>query len=504
MPEQNRSGSRVDGHELGKTFEEQNSPSWSGDLGPSFEEANQGPRDNPRRKWFWIGGLALLVVLALLIHHFSGDTTGTKATAAGASSAKGSGRRGGGSGGPAAITVASTTQGNMPVYVQALGTVTPTYTVTLYSQITGRVLSVHYTEGQLVRKGQPLVDIDPQPYEATLAQAEGTLKHDQGLLEEAQMDLKRYQDAAAKNAIARQQLEDQEKAVIQYEGTVQSDKGTVDYDKVQLAYCHIVSPIAGRVGLRLVDPGNTVFSGSSSTLAVITALQPTTVVFNVSEDDLPRVQAQLKGHAVLSVDAFDRADDKQLESGKLTSLDNQIDTTTGTVKFRATFPNKDLTLFPNQFVNARLLLKTLQNVTLVPTVAVQHNGTAAFLYLVKSDPKGGDTVAVQNVDVIGSDDTNSAVTDVAPNTTVATSGFDRLEAGAKVKPQEPGQKHGQGKGNAGGTGSNSSGETGQNGPPTPPASQATSNGNQPNSSSNSQPGSGNGNGGSSKGSGGSR
>ena len=456
MPEQSRLGARQDGHDLGASFEQSNSPSFSGDLGPSFEEHNRGPKDNPRRKWYWIGGILLLVLVIFLVHQYSGDTTGTK-PAAGADGASGAtGGKGGGGRrgqqGPAAITVGQSTTGNMPVYVQALGTVTPTYTVTLYSQVTGRVLSVHYTEGQLVRKGQPLVDIDPQPSEAALQQAEGTLKHDQGLLAEAQMDLKRYQDAAAKNAIARQQLEDQEKIVLQDEGSVQADEGTVAGDKVQLAYCHIVAPISGRVGLRLVDPGNTVFSGSSSTLVVITALQPITVVFNVSEDDLPSVQAQLKGKHVLSVDAFDRSDDKLLESGKLTSLDNQIDTTTGTVKFRATFSNTDLGLFPNQFVNARLLLTTLQNTTLIPNAALQHNGTAAFVYVVKPD----NTVAVQNVTATTSDDKYTAVTGLGAGVTLATSGFDRLEPGAKVRPSTPGQK------GAGGA----SGATGQTTTPT--------------------------------------
>jgi membrane fusion protein, multidrug efflux system len=421
MPEQSRLGARQDGHDLGASFEQSNSPSFSGDLGPSFEEHNIGKKDHPRRKWFWILGILLLVLVIFLVHHFSGDTTGTN-------KAKGHGQ-----GGPTSITVAQTTTGNMPVYVQALGTVTPTYTVTLYSQITGRVLSVHYTEGEVVRKGQPLVDIDPQPYEATLVQAEGTLLHDQGVLDEAVMDLKRYQEAAAKNAIARQQLEDQEKLVIQEQGTVKSDEGNVEYDKVQLAYCHIVAPIAGRVGLRLVDPGNTVFSGSSSTLVVITALQPITVVFNVSEDDLPSVQQQLKVQKSLEVDAFDRANDKQIEAGKLTSLDNQIDTTTGTIKFRATYANKALDLFPNQFVNSRLLLKTLQNAVLVPNAAVQHNGTAAFVYIVTKDKKGDDTVAVQNVVEEGNDDTNTAVTGVNTGVTLATSGFDRLEPGVKIR-----------------------------------------------------------------------
>ena len=341
--------------------------------------------------------------------------------------------------GAATITQGESRSGDMGIYVTALGTVTPTYTVSIYSQITGRVMEVHYKEGQMVHKGESLIDIDPRPSEATLKQAEGSLQHDQGLLAQARMDLQRYQDAFAKNAIAKQQLDDQQQVVVQYEGTVKADEGTVAYDKVQLEYCHIVSPINGRVGLRLVDAGNTVFAGSSSVLAVITQLQPITVVFNVSEDDLPRVQAQLVGDNKLSVDVFDRANENHLESGTLTSLDNQVDTTTGTVRFRAEFPNKDMSLFPNQFVNARLLVQMLKGVTLVPTPSIQHNGTADFVYLVKSDS----TVAVQNITALTADDQNTAVKGLDPNIEIATSGFDRLENGAHVEVRQPGKGKGK-------------------------------------------------------------
>lgn len=340
--------------------------------------------------------------------------------------------------GNATITQGESRSGDMGIYVTALGTVTPTYTVSVYSQITGRVMEVHYKEGQMVHKGESLIDIDPRPAEATLKQAEGNLQHDQGLLAQARMDLQRYQDAYAKNAIAKQQLDDQQQIVVQYEGTVKADEGTVAYDKVQLEYCHIISPINGRVGLRLVDAGNTVFAGSSSVLAVITQLQPITVVFNVSEDDLPRVQAQLVGDNKLAVDVFDRANEHHLESGTLTSLDNQVDTTTGTVRFRAEFPNKDMNLFPNQFVNARLLVQMLKGVTLVPTLSIQHNGTADFVYRVKPDS----TVAVQNVTALTSDDQNTAVKGLDPNIEIATSGFDRLENGAQVQVHEPGKGKG--------------------------------------------------------------
>jgi multidrug efflux system membrane fusion protein len=327
----------------------------------------------------------------------------------------------------------------MGIYVTALGTVTPTYTVTVYSQITGRVMEVHYREGQMVRKGESLIDIDPRPYQATLKQAQGTLQHDQGLLAQARMDLQRYQEAYARNAIAKQQLDDQLQTVVQYEGNVKADHGTVAYDEVQLEYCHIVAPIAGRVGLRLVDPGNTVFAGSGSALIVITQLQPTTVVFNVAEDDLPQVQAQLQADNKLPVDVFDRADAHLIESGTLGSLDNQVDTTTGTVRFRAELPNKELSLFPNQFVNARLLVRMLKNATLVPTVAIQHNGTQDFVYVVNPN----NTVAVRNVTALTTNDQDTAVQGLNAGVTIATTGFDRLENGVHVTVRTPAQREGQ-------------------------------------------------------------
>ena len=473
MTEDQRGAPAVDGRELGAAFAAQSSPSYGGDLGVQFEAKNSvdpehydtvhhridyaAQRAQRRHKWYWLAAILLLALTVFLVHRFTANSDNTKApTSAGASGGNGGqaqtgGGGRGGQGGPAAITVGQSSTGNMNVYNDALGTVTPVYTVTVYSQVTGRVMNVYYKEGQLVQKGQPLVDIDPRPYQATLTQALGTLKHDQGVLAEAQIDLARYQEAFARNAIARQQVEDQQQAVVQDQGTVTADQGTVDYDRVQLAYCHIVSPITGRVGLRLVDPGNTIFSGTGSTLVVITQLQPITVVFNVSEDALPQIQAQLRTRRALQVDAFDRSNDRQIESGKLTSLDNQIDTTTGTVKFRATFNNKNSILFPNQFVNARLLVKTLNNVVLVPSAAVQHNGTAAFVYIVKPNH----TVAVQPVNTLTSDEQQTAVTGVGPNTPLATSGFDRLENGAQV------QAHGQGPSrNTQGHGSNGSGGTG--------------------------------------------
>jgi multidrug efflux system membrane fusion protein len=325
------------------------------------------------------------------------------------------------------VNAARATQGNIGQYVEALGTVTPVATVNVYTQITGKVVGVHYREGQMVRRGDPLIDIDPQPYEAQLLEAQGTLEHDRGLLAQAEIDLARYKDASANNAIARQTYEDQEQAVVQYKGTVNNDLGQVQYAQVQLSYCHIASPITGRVGLRLVDGGNTVFSGSANALVVITQLQPITIVFNVAEDNLGKLHQQIKHRSALVVDAYDRAQRKKIASGKLLTLDNQIDTTTGTVRFRGQFTNADLNLYPNQFVNARLLTNTLQNATLLPSSAIQHNGVDAFVYRIV------DQIAkVQPIREIASEGDTTAVVGVQPGEVVATSGFDKLQDGTKV------------------------------------------------------------------------
>jgi multidrug efflux system membrane fusion protein len=376
--------------------------------------AIEGPKA-PRWRWLLLWAAVAVLLVFLAVRFFSGKPSAPPPQ--GENSQQG-----------AAITVGQARTGDINIYIEALGTVTPLSTVTVYSQITGRVMAVHYREGQMVHQGDPLIDVDPRPYEAMLTQAQGNLDHDRGLLAEARIDLQRYRDAFAKNAIARQQMEDQEQVVVQDEGTVKADEGTVAYDQAQLSYCHIVAPVSGRVGLRLVDPGNTIFAGSSSTLVVLTQLQPITVVFNVSEDDLAQVNAQLKGGRRLPVDVFDRANEKKIASGALTSLDNEVDTTTGTVKFRAEFPNRDLSLFPNQFVNARLLVKTLSKATLAPTAAVQHNGPSPFVYIVQPD----NTVAVQQIQISTSNDQDTAVTGINPGATLATSGFDRLENGVHV------------------------------------------------------------------------
>jgi membrane fusion protein, multidrug efflux system len=350
---------------------------------------------------------------------------------------------------PAVVTIKAATvrEGDIGIHVDAIGTVTPISTVSVYSQVTGNVIAVNYREGQMVRKGQSLIEIDPRPYEAQLKQAEGTLQHDQGLLKQAEIDLARYQKASALNAIARQTLEDQEQAVEQYKGTVKNDEGQVDYQRVQLSYCHLTAPASGRVGLRLVDPGNTIFAGNSNALVVVTQLQPITVVFNVAEDNLSQLRSQILHRTDLPVDAFDRSQMNKLATGRLLTIDNQVDTTTGTIRFRAQFDNRDLALYPNQFVNARLLVSTLHNTLLIPSAAVQRNGVQAFVYKVNSN----NTVSIQNIVERTTDGDISAVEGLHPGDIVSLTGFDKLQDGTKVEVQQSPQAAVTGNGDAAGT-----------------------------------------------------
>ena len=325
------------------------------------------------------------------------------------------------------ITSATAQKGNIGVYLDAIGTVTPVYTDSITSQVDGLVVAVHYTEGQRVREGDPLVDIDSRPYRAMLLQAQGALERDQSVLAQAQMDLARYRAAWARNAIAKQQLDDQEKLVAQYEGSVKNDQGTVQFDQIQVDYCHITAPIAGRVGLRLVDPGNVVQSSGTLTLALITQLEPITVIFTIPEDSLGQVEARLNAKAKLPVDAFDRTAQTKIASGSLLTLDNQIDTTTGTVKGRALFANTNNALFPNQFVNTRLLVNTLEGVTLIPSSAIQQNGQASFVYLIQNN--------FAHMRSVSPGVTNGGVTQVegiSPGDVVANSSFDKLQDKAAV------------------------------------------------------------------------
>jgi len=345
------------------------------------------------------------------------------------------------------IVTATAKKGDIGVYVEALGAVTPVYTVNVTSRVQGQVMNVYYQEGQMVRKGQPLLEIDPRPFQAALTQVEGQLEHDQALLAEARIDLDRYQQAFNRNAIAKQQLDDQTQLVKQDEGTVKNDQGQVANAQVNLAYTHITSPIDGRVGLRLVDPGNMVQANGTTPLVVVTQLAPITVIFSVAEDYLTQIQQQTRNGNKLAVDAYDRTQQTKIAEGTLLTIDNQIDTTTGTVKLRADFPNKDGALFPNQFVNVRLLVTTQHNVTLIPTSGIQRNAQGAFVYLIQDQKATLRTVKV------GTTDGNiTAVEGINPGDVVAVNGFDKLQDGVPVRIQKPGASGGANANSGGGGG----------------------------------------------------
>jgi membrane fusion protein, multidrug efflux system len=358
------------------------------------------------------------------------------------------------------VSTAQAKKGDLGVYIDALGTVTPVYTVTVTSRVQGEITQVYYHEGQMVRKGDALLEIDPRPYQAQLTQAEGQLAHDQAVLNEAKIDLDRYQQAFNRNAIAKQQLDDQQQVVFQDEGTVKNDEGTLANAKVNLVYTHITSPIDGRVGLRLVDPGNIVQANSTTPLVVVTQLQPITVIFSIAEDHLGKVQQQLRKGAKLTVDAFDRDQAVKLASGYLLTLDNVIDTTTGTVKLKAMFANADSALFPSQFVNARLLVDTLKDVTLIPTPAIQRNAQGAFVYVIDKNQ----TAAVRNVTVGATDGTSTQVDGIEAGDVVAVNGFDKLQDGAKVSirgAQKSASGNAGSSGDQGSSGSSGSGHSGK-------------------------------------------
>jgi membrane fusion protein, multidrug efflux system len=357
------------------------------------------------------GAVGLICVLGAAVASRRGDSS--KAAAKGAPKVP--------------VVTATAKTGDIGVYLDAIGTVTPEHTASITSEVTGLVVGVHYTEGQLVKKGDALVDIDPRPYRATLLQAQGALERDLNLLGQARMDEDRYRAAWESNSIAKQQLDDQEKLVLQDQGVVKNDSGTVMYDQVQLAFCHITAPIDGRVGLRLIDPGNVVQASSTTTLAVVTQLNPITVVFTIPEDNLLDVQPRLRTGASLSVDAYDRSGQRKISTGKLLTLDNQINTTTGTVQGRALFDNTNEVLFPNQFVNTRLLVNTLHGVTLVPASAIQQNGQNSFVYVIQAN-----IAHMRNVTPGVTNAGQTEVKGVQPGEVVANSSFDKLQDNAAV------------------------------------------------------------------------
>ncbi|MBV8896951.1 MAG: efflux RND transporter periplasmic adaptor subunit [Acidobacteriaceae bacterium] len=346
---------------------------------------------------------------------------------------QGSGKKGRGAGGPIPVSVAKVTTGNMPVYINSLGTVTSVYTVTVTSRVTGELTEIDFKEGQIVHKGQLIAVIDPRPYAATYLQAQGQLERDQAMLENAKIDLGRYQSAYQQHAVPEQQVATQQAAVAQDAGTVKVDQGNLDAAKVNIDYTRITSPINGRVGLRGIDLGNIVTANSGTGIVTITQLQPITVIFTMAEDYLDEVVQQMQHGNKLRVDARSRDDQSELAQGTVLAIDSQIDTTTGTVRVRATFANPNNVLFPNEFVNARLLLKTLMGVNIIPTAAIQRNNDIAFVYAVNANG----TVTSHNIKIATSVGDYAAVTGVAPGQTLVTDGFDKLQDGAKVSVRQP-------------------------------------------------------------------
>jgi len=327
------------------------------------------------------------------------------------------------------IVAAPAITGDIDITLNGLGTITSLATVTIKSQISGQLVRVAYQEGQMINKGDLVAEIDSRPYQLALSQAEGALERDQALLQAAELDLKRYQDLAKTNAIPRQQLDTQTSLVAQDKGLVISDKAQIETQKLNIAYCHIVSPVTGRAGLRLVDPGNYVTANDASGIVVITQLQPISVIFTVAEDNLPPIVKRLRAGATLPVTAFDRSGTTKLAAGTLKTLDNQIDTTTGTLKLRAEFANDDESLFPNQFVNIRLLIDTLHDATVVPVSAIQRGAPGTFVYLVNADS----TVAVRPVTLGPASAERVAIqAGLAPGDRVVVDGADRLRNGARV------------------------------------------------------------------------
>jgi membrane fusion protein, multidrug efflux system len=384
---------------------------------PSKEPPKSPDKAAPRkrRRFGWIVvGLGIVGALVWWIRQTPAPTPSGRSAAAGA---------------PMPIVAATVEKGDVDIAFNGLGTVTPLATVTVVSQISGQLMHVAYQEGQIVKQGDLLAEIDARPYELSLRNAQGQLERDKALLDNAQLDLARYVTLAAQNAVPKQTLDTQKSLVQQYQGAVITDQATIDMAKLNILYCHITAPVTGRVGLRLVDQGNYINTASTTSLVVITQLQPISVIFTMPEDNLPQVLDRLKANATLEATAFDRAGNNRLAVGTLTTLDNQIDTTTGQVKLRAQFPNEDLNLFPNQFVNVRLLVDTIRDATVVPGAAIQRGAPGTFVYLVNKD----NTVSVRKIVLgPGSSERVSVRSGLSPGDRVVIDGADKLREGARI------------------------------------------------------------------------
>ena len=386
-------------------------------------------KERKRHWWVWLLVLAVVAYGAYRIRRGMVAPQAASANAVGSAPGRNSG--------VVPVVAVQATKGDIGVYFPGLGTVTPIHTVAVKSQIAGYLMQVLYKEGQLVNKGDPLAEIDPRPYQVMLENAEAGLLRDQANLDNAKVDLQRYQTLVPLHAVPEQQLATQNALVKSTEGVVKTDQAQIDTAKLDLVYCHITAPITGRVGLRLVDPGNYVTPTDATGLVVITQIQPISVIFPLAEDQLPDIMERHRAGARLQVDAYDRGMTKKIAQGWLETVDNQIDPTTGTVKLRADFDNRDGALFPNEFVNVKLLGEEKHGVTLIPTAAVQRNSQRTYVFLVKPDS----TATVQTITLGTSEGDESEVTSgLKPGDEVVMTGVDRLQEGTKVRFQNTKQQ----------------------------------------------------------------
>ena len=354
------------------------------------------------------------------------------------------GKKGGGRGGEAGravpVVAAVARKGDMPVYLNGLGSATALNTVAVRTRVDGHIIKIYYNEGQLVKENDPLLEIDPRPFQVQREQAEAQKARDEALLANARVDLQRYTVLFSQDAIPKQQLDTQTATVNQVEATVKTDQAAIDNAKLQLIYAHITSPLTGRIGLRLIDQGNMVHATDQNPLAVITQLQPIAVIFNIPEDSLSAVNKKLAAGQKLPVVAYDRDNKVRIASGSLLTIDNQVDPTTATVKFKAVFENSDLSLFPNQFVNARLLLETRHGATIVPTAAIQRSPQSTFVYVVKPD----NSAEVRNITIGQSEGDEAEVTKgIEAGEKIVIDGIDKLQQGTKVNVRMSGSKQGE-------------------------------------------------------------
>jgi membrane fusion protein, multidrug efflux system len=399
---------------------------------PSGEGQVRREPHSKGHRWVWI--LALAVLIGGSVWYFRGSRSSTEAQgpAAPGGASKGQGRQGAGAGGfVVPVVVATAQRGDLPVYFDGLGTVTAFNTVTLHSRVDGQITKINFQEGQFVHQGESLLEIDPRPYQVQLEQAEGQLAKDQAQLRDVQVNYERFQLLYKEGVIPKQQLDTQGAQVGQFEGSIKADQGTIDSAKLQLVYSRVTAPISGRIGLRLVDIGNIVHASDTNGLLVITQLQPIAVIFSLPQDQLPQVATKLRNGEQLVVDAYDRDDTTKIESGKLLTIDNQIDTTTGTYKLKAVFNNDRNLLFPNQFVNVHLLADVKKNLVIVPASAIQRGPQGTYVYVVQS----GNTAKIETVTIALTTANNVGLSaGLNAGDVVVVDGQDKLQDGSQVNP----------------------------------------------------------------------